>query len=102
MKLLLRNCVPNDYAFIFATYLRNRWYDKTNKTTLKRATWSKLQHNRLEKVLRAGNVVVLSTTHDKDLIIGYKLPEGWSYIKRGFRASELGAAALLEGAYAEE
>lgn len=86
MKITIREAVPSDHAFIFATYLRNRWFDKNNTTTLKRSTWSSLQHKRIEDMLAVGGVLVACLSEDEDVIVGYMLPEGFVYVKQDWRS----------------
>jgi len=89
MRIIFRHNVPSDDNFIFATYLRNRWFDKSNNTTLKRATWSSLQHKRLERFLNEQKIVVACLDEDNDTICGYAFNDDNSpyvYIKLGFRS----------------
>lgn len=88
MKILIRKYDSKDCAFIFATYLRNRWFDKGNMTTLKRATWSNLQHSRIEKLLEEQTVLVACLDEDPDTILGYTFLDGntpFCYVKLSFR-----------------
>jgi hypothetical protein len=92
MKVLFRQATTDDHAFIFATYLRNRWFDKSNKTTLKRSTWSELHHKRIEKILDTKQVVVACLQEDPTTILGYSFIDGNDplvYVKLAWRASEL-------------
>lgn len=101
MKIVLRQSVPADHPFVYATYIRNRWFDKSNTTTLKRSTWSKLQHTRLEGIL-ARRIVVACLDGDPDTIVGYALDDAgmpWYYIKLAWRSQGLGVKALLEKGY---
>jgi hypothetical protein len=97
MKIVVRKSVPSDHPFVYATYIRNRWFDKANTTTLKRSTWSKLQHSRLEGILEAG-IVVACLSDDLDTIVGYALVDGekpYSYVKLAWRSEGLGIKELL-------
>jgi hypothetical protein len=90
MRIVIRNSKPSDYAFMFATYLRNRYFDKNNKTTLKRSTWSDLHHKRLESILPKALVACLS--EDEDTILGYSFIDGkepWVYVKLAWRSQGL-------------
>jgi hypothetical protein len=98
MKIKLRPAVGTDHAFIYATYIRNRWFDKENKTTLKRSTWSSLQHQRLETILSNGLVIVACLDEDEDCILGYVfMDQGkpYSYIKLDWRSDGLGVKEKL-------
>lgn len=92
MKIVYRKQVEEDYAFIYATYLRNRWFDKKNTTTLKRATWSGLQHNRLENILKNDYVVIACFDDDTNHVVGYAFHDDgnvFSYVKLAFRGDGL-------------
>lgn len=99
MKILLRHALPSDYHFIFATYLRHNWFNKDNKTTLKRSTWSTLQHKRLETILEASSkVTVACLSEDPDTILGYGFQDGkdkFVYVKKDFRAEGLGVDKMI-------
>lgn len=100
MKILIRKVKDSDHPFIYATYLRNRWFDKSNKTTLKRSTWSSLQHKRLEELLDNQLAIVACLEEDVDTILGYSLLEGttpFTYIKLAWRSPELQLIKRLEG-----
>lgn len=89
MKVAFRQNRPADEAFIFATYLRNRWFDKANKTTLKRSTWSSLQHKRLERLLNEQKVLIACLDEDNDTILGYAFIDDispYAYVKLAFRS----------------
>lgn len=92
MKIVLRQSVPSDHPFIFATYIRHNWFSPRNTTTLKRSTWSQLQHTRLEGILARG-VVVACLGDDPDVIVGYALDDGgkpFAYVKLAWRSPGLG------------
>jgi DNA polymerase elongation subunit (family B) len=102
MKIQIRPIVESDHAFIFATYLRNKWFDKGNKTTLKRSTWSKLQHKRIEDLMHSesakNNFLVACLEEDPDVILGYAFTDGQTpfvYVKLPWRSEELGIASKL-------
>lgn len=89
MKVIIRSQQPTDHSFIYATYLRNRWFDKANTTTLKRATWSSLQHNRIENILNDQLVLIACLDEDQDTILGYAFMDGseeFAYVKLSFRS----------------
>ena len=99
MKKLLtvRRAVPADHPFIYATYLRNRWFSKENTTTLQKSTWMRLQHARLERMLAEQPVLVACLSSDPDTILGYRFRDGsedWTYVKLAFRPE--GVQAALE------
>ena len=86
MRIVIRPATESDHNFIYATYIRNRWFDKGNVTTLKRSTWSAMQHKRLEGILTGTLIACLD--EDPDTIVGYALWDGrtpYSYIKRDWR-----------------
>lgn len=88
MKILTRPIIDADHNFVYATYLRNRWFDKNNLTTLRRKTWSVLQHKRLEDIMRKKLVVIACLDEDPDVIVGYALRDQdklYCYIKLSFR-----------------
>ena len=94
MKIVIRALREDDYPFIYATYLRNRWFDKSNKTTLKRSTWSQLQHDRLTNMMThlPGLFKVACLSEDEDTILGYAMDEDntpYVYLKLAWRKSEL-------------
>lgn len=89
MKVVLRPHCKEDEPFIFATYLRNRWFDRNNKTTLKRSTWSAMQHRRLEDRLGKNMVLVACLDEDNDTILGYAFRDDdgpYCYVKLSFRS----------------
>lgn len=94
MKILIRHNLPDDEAFIYATYIRNQWFSKDNTTTLKRATWSAIQHKRLEGILGSTQVKLACLDEDPDTIIGYAFMDGangaFCYVKLAFRSEGLG------------
>lgn len=97
MKIILRTSTHSDHPFIFASFLRNRWFDKSNKTTLKRSTWSALHHNRLESLLHTAVVACLDD--DVDHIVGYGLlydQKPYVYVKLRWRSPSLGVKEMLE------
>jgi len=84
----IRDHVKDDEPFLFATYLQHNWYDKTNTTTLKKATWMNLQHKRLEDVLDSQLVKIACLKEDPDVILGYAFQDGpkpFTYIKLAWR-----------------
>lgn len=90
--IMTRDSVASDHAFLYSTYLQNNWYDKTNTTTLKKATWMGLQHKRLEKVLDEQKVIVACLSDNTDQIVGYGFKDGekpFVYIKPAWRSPEL-------------
>jgi len=97
-SILIRSAVPDDHNFLFATYLNNNWYDKTQTTTLKKSTWMALQHRRLEKVFFDADVKVACLSDDPDIIVGYSFNDGsrpFIYIKLAWRSPDLNIAKLL-------
>jgi hypothetical protein len=102
VKIQVRKVTDDDHAFIYATYLRNRWFDRNNTTTLKRTTWSALQHKRLERLLKDSMVLIACISDDPTAILGYIfVDEGGSdycYIKLAFRSEGFGIEKILKGA----
>lgn len=100
MKQLIqiRNHVKDDEPFLFATYLQHNWYDKTNTTTLKKATWMSLQHKRLESVLENDTVKIACLKEDPDVILGYAFQDGkkpFCYLKLAWRQGPIDIKDLL-------
>ena len=98
MRIIVRTLLPSDHNFIFATYLRNRYFDKANKTTLKRSTWSAMQHKRLEAIMTNDKVFVACLDEDQDTILGYSLMDGlepYTYVKLAWRSTGLNIANTL-------
>jgi len=99
MKIVLRSLQKDDHNFVYATYLRNRYFDKSNLTTLKRKTWSALQHKRLEDIMTKETVVIACLDEDKEFILGYSfIDQGkpYTYIKLSYRAQGLNLKQMLE------
>jgi len=104
VNFVVRKAVEADHAFIYATYLRNRYFDKANKTTLKRSTWSALQHKRLEGILADSSspVLVACLSDDDDTILGYVLQDAerpYIYVKLAFRGVNPSVADMLLKAF---
>lgn len=97
MKVVVRQVNLSDHNFIYATYLRNRWFNKDNTTTLKRSTWSALQHKRLEDILNNHRIRVACLDEDLDTILGYYIPiEKFTYVKLAWRKHNPNIQTLLE------
>jgi len=102
---LIRNHEETDYPFLFATYLQNNWYDKTNSTILKKDMWMSLQHKRLEKVLESQPVKVACLQEDPDVILGYAFHDNdkpFVYVKLAWRSEKLNLKQALTNALGEE
>lgn len=98
MKIVIRPTRKEDHPFIFATYIRSNWFRKSQKTTLKRSTWSGLQHTRLEGILSHPGAYTACLNEDEDFILGYGFMdagEPYTYIKLDFRAPGLKLKELL-------
>jgi hypothetical protein len=94
----IRNQVAEDHNFLFATYLQNNWYDKTNTTTLKKDTWMSLQHKRLEKVLDTQDIKIACLSADPDIILGYAFQDGskpFTYVKLAWRNNPVNIKEML-------
>lgn len=94
----IRDLEPDDHAFLFSTYLKHNWYDKTNTSTLKKATWMAMQHKRLEKVLSGQTVKIACLSEDPDTIVGYAFKDGekpFVYAKLAWRSPALNLETLL-------
>lgn len=94
----IRNHKKDDEPFLFSTYLKNNWYDKTNSTTLKKHTWMGLQHTRLEKVLGNQTVKIACLKEDPDTILGYGFQDGsapFVYVKLAWRNNQLNIKDML-------
>lgn len=88
----IRNAESDDHSFLFSTYLKNNWYNKTQSTTLKKNTWMSLQHNRLTKVLEIQPVKIACLTDDPETILGYAFKDGekpFVYVKLAWRGPAL-------------
>ena len=86
--ILIRESNNADVPFLFATYLKHNWYDKTNTSTLKKETWMGLQRKRLENVLKTQSVKVAVLSSDQDVILGYGFWDAskpFIYIKQAWR-----------------
>ena len=97
-QIQIRDAEPSDHAFLFATYLKNNWYDQTQSTTLKKHTWMALQHRRLEKVLNTKPVKIACLSEDPEVILGYAFKDGdkpFSYVKLAWRSTVLRIAETL-------
>jgi hypothetical protein len=84
---IVRPIKPEDHAFIYATWLRQLWFDKNNATLLPKATFMRLKHNEIEGMLRKGTGLVgkiVCSNEDPDLIYGYRVGS-YSYFKKAFR-----------------
>src|ERR1700727_2604225 len=103
LSIVTRKVEPTDHAFIFATALNNKWYDKENKSTLEKATWMRLMHGRLEGLLNDSKAVVACLSDDSDVIVGYVLCDKdlFVYIKKAWRSPELNLTKMLLKEYEE-
>lgn len=100
-QVIVRPAVTADHNFVYATYLRNRWFSDSNTTTLRKDTWMKLQHQRLEKIMATQRVLVACLSVDPDVILGYRLDDGsepFTYIKRAFRQEDFQIQKQLDDA----
>ena len=98
-EIVIRNMQPGDEPFLFATYLKNNWYDKTNTSTLKPATWMALQRKRLENVLKVQPVKIACLSHDEDIILGYgffDIDKHFIYIKQAWRDPRFAIKDMLD------
>lgn len=98
MKVILRPYTPSDLPFIFATYLRHCWFNKDQQTTLKRSTWSAMQHKRLEALFVSEVVLIACLNEDPDFIVGYGFIDNdrlFTYLKKSFRSEGLNITNLL-------
>lgn len=98
MKVIIRGVTASDHNFIFATYIHNKWFDKANKTTLKKASWCAIQHRRLERILAEEKVLVACLDEDNDFVLGYVFldnKEPFTYLKKSYRAEGLGIEGRL-------
>lgn len=101
----IRNHIETDHAFLFATYLQNNWYDKTNSTILKKDMWMGLQHKRLEKVLEEQPVKIACLEEDPDVILGYSFNDNgkpFVYVKLAWRSEKLNLKQTLINALQEQ
>lgn len=101
MNIVLRKVVDADHPFIFSTYLKNNWYSKSNSSTLKKDTWMRVQHGRLEKLLAEARAIVACLSDDVDVILGYVVQDKdpFVYVKQAWRDPELNLTKTLLKAY---
>lgn len=98
MRIVIRPVEITDHNFVFSTYLLNRFFEKTNNTTLKRSTWCALHHRRLEALLDRGEVLIACLDEDPDTILGYGLQDHdrqFTYVKLAYRAPGLEVSERL-------
>ena len=94
-----RLATPSDHAFIFATFLRQRWFSPTQRTTLDKRRWHELQHRRLELILERQPTYVVCLSEDEDTILGYSLMDGseqFTYVKKSWREEPSVIKAIQE------
>lgn len=105
-EIHIRLSYEADHAFLFATALRNMWFSKQNDTTLKKNTWMRAQHARLERLFATQPVLIACLSNDHDVILGYRFEDGnrsFTYVKLAFRGEKLGVErALSEATFPEE
>jgi hypothetical protein len=99
--VIIRPVTDLDHNFIFATYLRNKWFAADQGTTLAKDTWMRIQHGRLEKLLADAKVPkkIACFGEDTSVILGYSFLDGdklFTYVKLDFRKPEYGIKPLLE------
>lgn len=84
--ITIRSIRPTDEAFIYSTYLKNNWHSPKNDTTLRKETWMRVQHGRLEGLFvnAPEEVKVACLSEDEDTILGYKLQQ-FTYIRPAWR-----------------
>lgn len=82
--IAIRKAIVEDHPFIYSTYLKNNWFNKDNDTVLKKDTWMRLQHGRLEGLLQTSPVKVACLAEDPDTILGYSI-DGFTYIRPQWR-----------------
>lgn len=80
MAIIKRQAVGEDFPFIFATYLRSNWFSPKNDTVLKKDTWMRVQHQRLEELLGRGLATVACLSEDNDVILGYAIADEIPYM----------------------
>lgn len=106
ITLSIRNATEDDVPFLFATYLKHNWYDKTNSTMLPKMVWLNAQRKRLEKIYQQNKVRVCCLSEDPDLILGYGFLDldnkPFVYVKQAFRKSPENIAELLKKTITEE
>lgn len=96
-EVTVRQLQEDDKAFLFATYLRNHWFSKDNKTTLAKETFMRIYHKRMEDLMKTVPIKVLCLTEDPTVILGYSIEEKqdkkFVYLKKAFR--NLGLERML-------
>jgi len=99
-KIIVRRAKEEDVPFLFATYLKHNWYDKTNSTLLPKMAWMNAQRKRLQRIFDSGLILIACLGDDPDLIMGYgfldldKRP--FVYIKKHYRNQEENIEELLK------
>lgn len=98
-KIIVRPAKEEDVPFLFATYLKHNWYDKTNSTLLPKIVWINAQRKRLQKIYDENKVKIACINEDPDLIMGYGFldldKKPFVYIKKHYRNQEENLENLL-------
>lgn len=106
VTLHIRNANQDDIPFLFSTYLKHNWYDKTNSTLLPKMVWINAQRKRLEKIYQENKVRVCCLAEDHELILGYAFLDAdnkpFVYVKQAFRKSPENIDELLRKTIEEE
>lgn len=98
-KIVVRQATEDDVPFLFATYLKHNWYDKTNSTLLPKIVWMNAQRKRLQNIFDENKIKIACLGDDPDLIMGYGFldlnNEPFIYIKKHYRNQEENIEELL-------
>lgn len=84
MKVVVRESIPSDHAFIYATCLRSKWFNPSNDTVLKKDTFMRLTHKYLEDTLQTIPAQIACLREDPDVILGYRLKD-FTYLRPQWR-----------------
>jgi hypothetical protein len=97
MDIKVRKASEADHPFIYSTYLKHNWYSVRNTSVLRKDTWMRIQHGRLENILTTRGSWVVCLLQDPDVILGYLVPDvdSFVYLRPQWRDSELDLRELL-------
>lgn len=82
--VVLRPISPEDHAFIYATWLRQLWFAKSNLTTLSKTRFMNLHHKKIEVAIHSSEGKVACLEDDRSFLLGYRVGE-FMYVKKAFR-----------------
>ena len=99
-NIIVRPAKEEDIPFLFATYLKHNWYDKTNSTLLPKIVWINAQRKRLQKIYDENKIKIACLNDDADLIMGYGFLDldnkPFVYVKKHYRNQQENVEDLLK------